>query len=53
MEPHAHTCPAGQRPLVELDTTDHPLSIDLHNEMPAERAQALFEKVLHQDRSAH
>lgn len=43
----------GQRPFVELDTTDHPLSIDFHNGMSAERAQALFEKVLHPDGSTH
>ncbi|WP_322025786.1 DUF2199 domain-containing protein [Burkholderia sp. BCC1977] len=53
LKSHTHPRLDGQRPLVELDTTDHPLSLDFHNGMSAERAQTLFEKVLHQDGSAH
>ncbi|MCA7928075.1 DUF2199 domain-containing protein [Burkholderia cepacia] len=50
MKSHTHACLDGQRPLVELDRTDLLLSIDFHNGISAERAHALFEKVLHQDK---
>jgi hypothetical protein len=36
-----------QRPFIELDETDHPLSIDFHNEISVQRAQEIAEAVMH------
>lgn len=43
----------GLRPLVELEESDHPLSVDFHKGMSAERAEAIFEKVIHRTDWAH
>jgi hypothetical protein len=37
----------GLRPLVELEESEHPLSIDFHNGMSAERAEAIYHVILH------
>lgn len=37
----------GMRPLVELEESEHPLSVDFHNGMSAERAEAIFKMILH------
>lgn len=45
--------PGDSRPLVQLDVTDHPLSVDFHKGMSAERARAIFEMVLHRQSRPH
>lgn len=45
--------PGNDRPLVRLEVSDHELSQDFHNGMAAERAQAIFEMMLHRQGSPH
>jgi hypothetical protein len=37
----------GTRPYLELEETDHPLSIDYHQGISIERAQEIAEAVMH------
>jgi hypothetical protein len=43
----------GLRPLVELEESDHPLSVDFHKGMSAEHAEAIFQMILHRTDRAH
>jgi len=43
----------NNRPLVSLEESDHPLSIDFHKGMPDERAKAIFEMILHRTNLPH
>ncbi|CAN7716342.1 DUF2199 domain-containing protein [Caballeronia sp. LjRoot29] len=43
----------GLRPLVKLEESDHPLSVDFHKGMSADRAEAIFQMVLHRTDRAH
>lgn len=45
--------PGCGRPLVSLEKSDHPLSVDFHNGMSEERAKAIFEMILHQQNRPH
>lgn len=45
--------PGNDRPLVRLEVSDHPLSRDFHNGMTEERAQAIFEMILHRQNTPH
>jgi hypothetical protein len=42
-----HTQPVGERPLIELEETDHPLSLEQHNGITMARVQQIAEAVLH------
>lgn len=42
-----HTQPVGERPLIELEKTDHPLSVEQHNGITMARVQQIAEKALH------
>ncbi len=42
-----HQRAVGQRPVVELDETDHPLSVDQRNGIDPGRMQEIIRKVLH------
>jgi hypothetical protein len=42
-----HTREVGRRPRVELETTDHPLSVEQRDGVTLERVQAIAELVLH------
>ncbi|MBM4068236.1 MAG: DUF2199 domain-containing protein [Planctomycetes bacterium] len=44
-----HQRPVGLRPLVELDETDHPLSIDQRRDIEPARMQDIIRKVLHSE----
>jgi hypothetical protein len=43
--------PDGNRPLVELEKSDHPLSVDFHQGISLTRANELFEVILHPPRA--
>lgn len=47
-----HTRPVGQRPMVELEPTDHPLALEQRNGISMERVQEIAELILH-DLSKH
>ncbi|MBK6726370.1 MAG: DUF2199 domain-containing protein [Xanthomonadales bacterium] len=42
-----HTQPLGERPLIELERTDHPLSIEQHQGITLARVQQIAEHALH------
>ncbi len=42
-----HTQPVGERPLIELEPTDHPLSIEQRNGITMARVQEIVEAALH------
>lgn len=42
-----HTMPVGQRPVIELEPTDHPLSLEQRNGIPMARVQQIVEAILH------
>lgn len=42
-----HTQPVGARPLIEVEPTDHPLSIDQRNGITMARVQKIAEAALH------
>ena len=43
-----HQRAVGQRPLVELEATDHPLSVDQRNGIDPSRLQEMIVKLLHE-----
>jgi len=47
LKTHVHTQPVGQRPLVELEPTDHPLAVEQRNGITWEQALAKVEALLH------
>jgi hypothetical protein len=47
MKTKVHQRAVGLRPLVELETTEHPLSVDQKNGIDAARLQDIIAKVLH------
>nr|WP_137935947.1 DUF2199 domain-containing protein [Chitinivorax sp. B] len=50
LKTHLHTMPLGERPLIELELTDHPLAQDQHRGITLARAQQMAEAVLHGQR---
>ena len=46
LKTNLHTRPVGQRPIVELEPTDHPLAVDYREGMTIERAIALVQPFL-------
>jgi hypothetical protein len=47
LKTHVHIQPVGQRPIVELEATDHPLAIEQRTGMTWDRIQEIAENVLH------
>lgn len=47
LKTHVHPRPGGQRPWLELDTTDHPLAVHQREGLTADEAQAIAEAVMH------
>lgn len=48
LKSHVITQPIGFRPLIELEPTDHPLSIEQRNGITIDRVRQIAEAVLHQ-----
>jgi len=47
LKTHVHTQPLGARPLIELEMTDHPLSIEQHRGITMARVREIAEAALH------
>lgn len=47
LKTQVHPRPDGDRPLIDLEDNDHPLSIDFHRGIAIERAQEIAETVMH------
>jgi hypothetical protein len=47
LKAQVHTQPVGERPLIELEPTDHPLSVEQHNGITMARVQTIAETALH------
>jgi len=47
LKTHVHTQPVGQRPLVELEHTNHPLAVEQHHGITVARVQQIAERMLH------
>lgn len=47
LKTNLHTQPLGERPLVELEPTDHPLSIEQRNGITLQRVQQIAERFMH------
>ncbi|MFD4233127.1 DUF2199 domain-containing protein [Streptomyces sp. NPDC058542] len=47
LKTHVHTRPIGQRPLIELEPTDHPLAVEQRTGITMERVREIAEAVLH------
>ncbi|MFD8978482.1 DUF2199 domain-containing protein [Streptomyces sp. NPDC059564] len=47
LKTHVHTRPVGQRPLVELEPTDHPLALEQRTGIALDRVRRIAETVLH------
>lgn len=43
-----HTRPVGERPVIELELTDHPLAIEQRSGITRERVQEMAEQLLHE-----
>ncbi|MDE2331983.1 MAG: DUF2199 domain-containing protein [Bradyrhizobium sp.] len=43
----AHPKPNGQRPMITLEPTDHPLAVDFRDGLTIERAQQMAEQLMH------
>lgn len=47
LKTHVHTRPLGERPLVELEPTDHPLAVEQRNGITMDRVREIAENLLH------
>ncbi len=47
LKTHLHTRPVGQRPLIELEPTDHPLAVEQGTGITRDRVREIAEAVLH------
>ena len=47
LKTRVHTQPVGQRPLIELEPTDHPLAVEQHQGITMARVQEIAEQLLH------
>jgi hypothetical protein len=47
LKTHVHTRATGQRPLVELEPTDHPLAVEQRTGITRERVREIAETLLH------
>ncbi len=48
LKTRVHTRVGDERPLIELERTEHPLTVDFHDGISVARAQELAEQVMHQ-----
>ncbi|MFG2116228.1 DUF2199 domain-containing protein [Streptomyces sp. NPDC048718] len=49
LKTYVHTRPVGERPLVELEPTDHPLAVEQRTGITLERVREIAAAVLHAD----
>ncbi|MFI5734154.1 DUF2199 domain-containing protein [Kribbella sp. NPDC051587] len=47
LKTNLHSRPVGERPLIELEPTDHPLAVEQRDGITAARAQEIAERLLH------
>ncbi|MFF3311509.1 DUF2199 domain-containing protein [Streptomyces sp. NPDC002952] len=47
LKTHVHTRPLGERPVIELEPTDHPLSVEQRTGITLDRVRVITETVLH------
>ncbi|PWG10623.1 DUF2199 domain-containing protein [Streptomyces sp. V2] len=47
LKTHIHTRPIGERPLVELEPTDHPLAVEQCTGIATDRVREIAEAVRH------
>jgi hypothetical protein len=47
LKTHVHTRPVGERPLLELEPTDHPLAVEQRTGITAARVRQIAEEVMH------
>ncbi len=47
LKTHVHTRPIGERPLIELEPTEHPLAVEQRNGITMARVKEIVECVLH------
>jgi hypothetical protein len=47
LKTHVHTRPVGERPLIELEPTEHPLAVEQREGIPWERVLEIAGSVLH------
>ena len=47
LKTHVHTQAVGQRPLIELEPTGHPLAVEQRSGITVSRVQEIAEAVLH------
>ncbi|MFF0442053.1 DUF2199 domain-containing protein [Kitasatospora sp. NPDC004614] len=47
LKTNLHTKPIGQRPLIELEPTDHPLTVEQRAGITRDRVREIAEAVLH------
>lgn len=47
LKTNVHTRPLGQRPLVELELTDHPLAIEQRTGITMDRVREIVERLMH------
>jgi hypothetical protein len=47
LKTHVHTQPVGERPLIELEPTDHPLAVEQRAGITLARVQEIAETLLH------
>jgi hypothetical protein len=47
LKTNLHTRPVGQRPLIELEPTDHPLAVEQRSGITMARVQQIAEALLH------
>ncbi len=49
LKTNLHTRPVGVRPLIEVEATDHPLSVEQRNGMTLERVKQIASELMHYD----
>ncbi|XIE79498.1 DUF2199 domain-containing protein [Streptomyces sp. SBR177] len=47
LKTHVHTRPVGERPLIELEPTDHPLAVEQRAGITMDRVREIAEAMLH------
>jgi len=52
LKAHVHTQPIGERPIIELEPTDHPLAVEQREGITMDRVREIAEALLHPDDSS-
>lgn len=47
LKTHVHTQPVGERPVIELEPTDHPLAVEQRTGITRDRIRQIAEQVMH------